>query len=103
MPTIQIDERPDRNDKTVSVTVAVNGAERKHTFTRGLSYVVKPEILDVLEHSHEAPYVRVLDRNSQEPTAAELPPSTQDEKEQSGAMAAVLAKAKDKVKEPTPA
>lgn len=74
MPTILIGSRPDRNDPRVTVHVTADGRERSLTLERQREYVVPDSVLDVLEHSHEAPYLRVLDRQSLEPRAQDLPP-----------------------------
>lgn len=79
MPTIMIGQRPDRNDKQVTVNVSAEGSERRVTLDRQQQYVVAEDVLDVLEHSHEAPYLRVLDRHSKEPTAQDLPPPEKSE------------------------
>lgn len=105
MPTIVIGPRPDRTDKAVTVTLAiqtkssdgktlVQGMERKLTLRRGTQYVVGPEVLQVLEHSHEGPYLRVLDPHSVEPGAQELPPPPPTEKEQTqiGALVSTFGK-----------
>jgi hypothetical protein len=97
MPTIVINDRMDRNDKTVTVTLAeARSGERKLTYERGKQYVVPHEILEVLEHSHEAPHVRVLDPHSKEPTVESLPkpePSP-DTQSQIGELVETFGKAK---------
>ena len=91
MPTIVVGTRPDRTDKAVTVTLAIQtrasdgktalqGMERKLTFVRGTQYVVGPEVLAVLEASHEGPYTRVIDLHSVEPDATALPPPAPPEK-----------------------
>ena len=74
MPTIVIGQREDRTTPTAQVTyMDEQHRHRTAVYDRGTQYVVSDQILEILEQSYEAPYVQVLDRQSKEPTADELP------------------------------